>query len=125
MSDNTTQHAHEVRQHQRFEFGANWARFLELLDEARIVDAERSLQRMLALSSLAGKRFLDAGSGSGLFSLAALRLGARVHSFDFDPQSVACTAELKRRYASDRADWVVEHASVLDQQYMRALPCFD
>jgi len=25
-------------------------------------------------------------------------LGARVHSFDYDPQSVACTAELKRRY---------------------------
>ena len=30
---------------------------------------------------------LDIGSGSGLFSLAARRLGARVHSFDYDTDS--------------------------------------
>jgi ribosomal protein L11 methylase PrmA len=50
------------------------------------------------METLAGKSFLDVGSGSGLFSLAAMRLGAeRVHSFDYDPQSVGCTTELKRR----------------------------
>jgi O-antigen/teichoic acid export membrane protein len=48
--------------------------------------------------------FLDIGSGSGLFSLAARRLGARVRSFDYDPQSVACTAELRRRYFPDDAE---------------------
>jgi len=31
---------------------------------------------MLKVEKLAGKRFLDAGCGSGIFSLAALSLGA-------------------------------------------------
>lgn len=48
----------------------------------------------------------DAGSGGGLFSLAAFRLGATVTSFDVDPDSVACTQELKRRYgAAGEIEW--------------------
>ena len=80
---------------------------------------------MLDVKSIAGRSFLDVGCGSGLFSLAARRLGARVHSFDFDPQSVACTAELKRRYAADDPDWTVERGSVLDSAYLAALGQFD
>ena len=53
---------------------------------------------MLGVESLAGKTFLDVGSGSGLFSLAARNLGAKVLSFDFDQSSVWCTAELKERF---------------------------
>jgi len=82
----------------RFAFGDNWANFLTVLDDNRIQEAERSLCEMLESDRLDGKRFLDIGSGSGLFSLAARRLGATVHSFDYDPQSVACTEELRRRY---------------------------
>ena len=83
----------------RFPFGRNWASFLGVLDEDRIVEAERSLAEKLGRERIAGATFLDVGSGSGLFSLAAMRLGARrVHSFDFDPDSVACTQELRRRY---------------------------
>jgi 2-polyprenyl-6-hydroxyphenyl methylase/3-demethylubiquinone-9 3-methyltransferase len=52
---------------------------------------------MLGINDLAGKTWLDIGSGSGLFSLAARRLGARVHSFDYDPESVACTESLKTK----------------------------
>jgi 2-polyprenyl-6-hydroxyphenyl methylase/3-demethylubiquinone-9 3-methyltransferase len=74
---------------------------------------------------LDGKTFLDIGSGSGLFSLAARRLGARVHSFDFDSQSVACTAELRRRYFSDEKDWVIEQGSALDASYLKTLGTFD
>lgn len=82
----------------RFPFGANWQDFLSLIDENRILGAERSLQSALGLTRLEGLSFLDMGSGSGLFSLAALRLGAaRVHSFDIDPASVACTAFLRQR----------------------------
>ena len=55
----------------RFEFGANWAQFLSVLDEDRIDEAEKSLQTMLEVQNLKGKTFLDIGSGSGLFSLAA------------------------------------------------------
>ena len=118
-------HAGEVARGQRFEFGKNWSRFLALLDDQRILDAEGSLKRMLELETLEGKSFLDAGSGSGLFSLAARRLGARVHSFDYDPHSVACTAELKRRYFPNDSSWKVEERSVLDQGYLGSLGTFD
>lgn len=110
---------------QRFAFGANWARFLTVLDEDRILEAERSLREMLGIETLAGKRFLDIGSGSGLFSLAARRLGAKVQSFDYDPQSVACTTELRRRYFSGDGDWHVEQGSALDAAYMQTLGEFD
>lgn len=121
----SSQHSLEVAQGERFEFGKNWAKFLSLINEQRIVEAERSLMRMLECESLAGKSFLDIGSGSGLFSLAARRLGARVHSFDFDPHSVACTGELRRRYFKDDLSWTVESGSALDVEYIKRLGQFD
>lgn len=119
------QHQSEVEQGQRFQFGDNWTRFLEVLSDDRIAIAEKSLQEMLGVKNLQGKTFLDAGSGSGLFSLAARRLGAKVHSFDYDPQSVACTAELKQRYFADDIQWIVEEGSVLDRDYLTRLGQFD
>ena len=119
------EHAAETARGERFEFGKNWSRFLELLDDTRIKEAEASLQQMLEVDSLAGKTFIDVGSGSGLFSLAARRLGARVHSFDYDPNSVACTTELRKRYFPNDDAWKVEEASVLDQQYLNSLGTFD
>ncbi len=118
-------HAQQVAAGERFAFGKNWQRFLGALNDERIIEAERSLQSMLGAVDLAGTTFLDAGSGSGLFSLAARRLGARVHSFDFDPQSVACTRELKRRFFDDDPGWTIEEGSVLDVAYLESLGKFD
>jgi 2-polyprenyl-6-hydroxyphenyl methylase/3-demethylubiquinone-9 3-methyltransferase len=118
-------HAEEVARGERFEFGKNWSRFLESVRDEQVVTAESSLKRMLEIDSLVGMRFLDIGSGSGLFSLAARRLGASVHSFDYDPQSVACTAELRRRYFPGDAQWVVEEGSALDADYLAGLGDFD
>ena len=84
----------------RFQFGKNWLRFLEAVNEERITSAEDSLKRILEVQDLKSKRFLDIGSGSGLFSLAANRLGAEVHSFDYDLDAVACTREIKKRFAA-------------------------
>lgn len=109
----------------RFKFGRNWSRFLSVLDEPRIAEAEGSLRRLLARDRLDGLSFVDVGSGSGLFSLAARRLGARVHSLDYDPQSVACTSELRQRYFPDDPQWTVEQGSALDAQYLRGLGQFD
>src|ERR1051326_6218673 len=98
----------------RFAFGKNWLRFLRHLAEERIAVACDSLSSMLELPSLAGKTFLDIGSGSGLFSLAAMRLGAaRVHSFDYDAQSVACARVLKKKYFSNVPGWTIESGSAL------------
>lgn len=116
----------EIRAGERFAFGKNWSRFLRLLNEDRIVAAETSLCRMLETNTLAGRRFLDIGSGSGLFSLAARRLGASVHSFDYDPASVACAMELRRRYAGDdERMWSIARGSALDVAYLRSLGTFD
>jgi len=115
----------EVAKGQRFEFGANWARFLRRLDQGRIRAAEESLAALLNLPSLAGRSFLDAGSGSGLFSLAAHRLGATVVSFDFDPASVACTRELRQRFNPEGKGWDVREGSVLDKDFLEGLGRFD
>lgn len=96
-----------------------------MLDERRIRAAESSLRGMLKVDSFEGMSFLDIGSGSGLFSLAARRLSARVHSFDADPQSVACTEELRRRYFPADPSWSVEEGSALDSAYVESLGRFD
>lgn len=125
MQEAPTNWDQEVESGSRFEFGANWAAFLRRLTPDRIDAAEQSLKAMLDVERLAGKTFLDIGSGSGLFSLAAHRLGARVTSFDFDPKSVACTAELKRRFAEDDPQWTVRRGSVLDRDLTIELGTFD
>ncbi len=115
----------EIREGRRFGFGRNWRRYLDLLDEDRIRTAERSLHDLLGSGSLAGKTFLDVGSGSGLFSLAARRSGALVHSFDFDPASVACANKLKARYFPSDEAWTIQEGSILDQPIVQALPQSD
>lgn len=124
-NDAMEQHAVEVRQGQRFEFGKNWARFLAHLTDERIQIAERSMIQLLGRDKLDGARFLDIGSGSGLFSLVARRLGAEVTSFDYDPNSVACTSELRRRYFPEDPNWRVMSGSVLDPQFVSSLGQFD
>jgi 2-polyprenyl-6-hydroxyphenyl methylase/3-demethylubiquinone-9 3-methyltransferase len=124
-SEIARRHETEVSAGERFEFGKNWSAFLEVLDDERIAKAVESLREMLEVESLAGKSFLDIGSGSGLFSLAARKLGARVFSFDYDSNSVACTRELKRRFFPDDETWQVEQGSALDEDYVASLRKFD
>lgn len=118
-------HEQEVAKEPRFEFGKNYQGLLDLITEDRIAQAEASLKRNLQVQSLRGKTFLDIGAGSGLFSLAAWRLGANVHSFDIDVQCVACAAELKGRFCPDAERWVVEQGSVLDSAYIESVGTFD
>jgi 2-polyprenyl-6-hydroxyphenyl methylase/3-demethylubiquinone-9 3-methyltransferase len=119
------QHARDVEAGERFEFGRNWSHFLKTLNDERIAKAVESLRDMLDVENLNGRTFIDIGSGSGLFSLAARKLGASVHSFDYDPHSFASTNELRKRYFPDDPAWTVEHASALDEAYMQSLGTFD
>ncbi|MCA8986615.1 MAG: class I SAM-dependent methyltransferase [Planctomycetaceae bacterium] len=108
----------------RFGFGKNWQQFLRILNETRLQRAEASLKEFWPDQPEA-PAFLDIGSGSGVFSLAARRRGARVHSFDYDLDSVACTRTLRDHYFPDDPDWTVEQGSVLDENYMQQLGTFD
>jgi len=118
-------HTSEIARGERFGFGENWTAFLERLDAQRIEQAEHSLRSMLGVDTLEGQRMLDIGSGSGLFSLAARRLGGQVVSFDYDPQSVACTSRLRQQQSAGDPAWTVEEGSVLDRDYLARLGRFD
>ena len=110
----------------RFKFGKNWQQFLKLIDDKRIEIAEESLKRMLGLDELKGMTFIDIGSGSGLFSLAAKRLGAeKLVSFDYDAQSVACSKELKNRYFPDDDSWIIKRGDALDGKFISSLGQYD
>ena len=108
----------------RFRFGDNWQSYAKRIGEEEIAEAKRSLVSLLG-NDLAGRRFLDVGSGSGLFSLAARRLGAEVFSFDYDADSVACTKGLRAKYSLDDRDWKIEQGSILDDAYLTRLGQFD
>ncbi|MGW2519282.1 class I SAM-dependent methyltransferase [Streptomyces sp. NPDC001617] len=114
----------EISQGRRFAFGLNWQRFGQLIDEERIRGAQSSLEKALGTTDLTGRTFLDIGCGSGLFSLAAVRLGARVRSFDYDPDSVATARKVREEFAPG-SDWDIECASILDTGFVAGLGQFD
>lgn len=109
----------------RFAFGRNWQSFLGHLSEQRILAAGRSLRNFFRRDNLHGLRVLDAGCGSGLFSLAALQLGAgEVISFDYDPESVACAQQLCKQYGP-YPNWLIRRGSALDHEWLNGLGRFD
>ncbi|NNL99338.1 MAG: methyltransferase domain-containing protein [Gammaproteobacteria bacterium] len=109
----------------RFAFGRNWSQFLEGLDDEKLRVAAEALMSALGGTSLAGKRFLDIGCGSGIVSLTARQLGATVVSFDYDKDSVGCAEKLRERYFADDPDWAVSQGSVLDAEFVKSLGEFD
>ena len=117
-----TNEDHELR----YGFGKNWAEFIdERLNDKIIEDSRQHIANMLRTDSLAGKVLLDIGCGSGIHSLAALRLGAdRVISFDYDRDSVL-TTERVRAFANSPSNWEVMQGSVLDIDFMAQLPKVD
>jgi 2-polyprenyl-3-methyl-5-hydroxy-6-metoxy-1,4-benzoquinol methylase len=119
------QHQLEIDDKARFGFGANWKRFLSLLDEQRVTAGIASLQHFLGVTDLKGKSFLDIGSGSGLFSLAARRLGAHVHSLDYDSDSVACTEGLRQQFNPNDPLWTTAQGSVLQNETLPPAASFD
>jgi SAM-dependent methyltransferase len=108
----------------RFGFGKNWQGFVEHVDDTRIRTAEDSLRDMLGMQTIEGLRVLDVGSGSGLFSLAAARLGGRVHSFDYDRNSVEATRTLRERFLPV-PHWSVDWGDATDREYVESLGKFD
>lgn len=110
-----------------FTFGKNWKSYSQTVNDNHLRNVTNSLKKNLEVTSLKGKSFLDMGSGSGVFSLAAHSLGADVTSIDYDMDSVECTANVKEKFASNNLNntWSVAQGSVLDSQLIKELGVFD
>ncbi len=109
-----------------FKFGENWASFSRQLDEARIAEAVTSLTSLFGDGVLKGKSFLDIGCGSGLFSIAALRLGAeKVVGIDLDPISVATSRADFSHWSKAAGTADFQQISVLDVELLKSLGTFD
>jgi 2-polyprenyl-6-hydroxyphenyl methylase/3-demethylubiquinone-9 3-methyltransferase len=102
-----------------FAFGQNWTKYVADLDELRVQEAAASLREAFASFGLVNERFIDVGSGSGLFSLCALRSGAgEIISIDVDPQSIACARWL-RHSSGNPENWTIAQGSILDTSFVR------
>jgi 2-polyprenyl-3-methyl-5-hydroxy-6-metoxy-1,4-benzoquinol methylase len=107
-----TQDLLELETH--FSFGDNWSQYAQKIDETRIEEAEKSLIRLVGREAIEGKTFLDIGCGSGLFSLAAVRLGCRkLLAVDLDPKSVETTRKTLSQHAPG-GNWDVQNISVFN-----------
>ena len=104
----------DVSQH--FEFGENWQDYASTIDESHVQRAMESMQRLLTKDELAGRTFLEIGSGSGIHTLSALRLGtASALATDIDTNSVKTTSSMLQKFAAERI-WKSEEKSVFDLQ---------
>lgn len=114
------------RNKRHFSFGKNWQDFLRSLNTERIENAKKSLSDFLyGTESITGKTFVDIGCGSGLFSLAAYRLGAeRVVSVDIDDFSLSCVQHLHKQEGSPK-NWKIISGSALDEKFLQSLGTFD
>lgn len=106
----------ENKKTSRFEFGKNWQNFSKDIKPYQIENAVKSLKKLLHTDTMANKSFLDIGSGSGLFSLAARKLGASVNSFDFDRYSVNSTLKIKQCFFPDDPRWNI-HWKMIKKLY--------
>ena len=95
-----------------FEFGRNWSDYSKLIDESAIQEAERGILALVPRDQIEGASWLDIGSGSGIHSLAAHRLGARdVTAVDIDADSVETT---RRVLAANGVNARTERMSVFE-----------
>jgi SAM-dependent methyltransferase len=103
----------------KFGFGKNWLRFSRILTDSRLEEGEENLRRLLATPSLDGRSFFDVGAGSGLFSIAAVRLGAsRVVALDRDEECLTTIQRNRDRFLNaDRSGALtVRHGDILQPQ---------
>ena len=109
---------------ERFGFGKNWLNYSKKIDEDAIMSAVENLEMNFS-TNLRGKSFLDIGCGSGLFSLAAVRLGATVTCFDFDNYSVETTNTVLKNNGVHPSVAKAYRADILDKTSMSKISKHD
>ena len=106
-----------------FDFGKNWINFSKNIDEERIELATKSFTSLIDID-FKKKSFFDVGCGSGLSSLVALRLGAKVLAIDSDAYSIISTTNLLKKFSPNK-NYKIEQKSILDDKFLRKVRKFD
>jgi 2-polyprenyl-3-methyl-5-hydroxy-6-metoxy-1,4-benzoquinol methylase len=125
LSNITNDFKNEITLKNRFAFGDNWHNYLKTMNADKLNESINYLREMLGIKDLQGKKFIDIGSGSGIISLSARKLGAVVYSFDYDPRSVSCTEYLKAEYFPNDSNWNIAQGSILDKAFLDSLGKYD
>jgi len=108
-----------------FDFGKNWKNFLKYFDVDRLNNSKKDIENFIGIKNLSNKSFLDVGCGSGLSSLAARSMGAKVFSFDVNPLSIECTKYLKSKFFNNDYNWKILKGDVLNKNFIKSLKKFD
>ena len=107
-------------------FGENFRdRLLTDYEQEDLLESKKFIQEYLQLDSLQGYTFLDAGCGSGVFTLAALELGAKVTAFDMDPVALQNTKDLLAKFNYPSDTLTLLEGSILDKAFVESLGTFD
>jgi len=97
-----------------FQFGSNWESYVKIVNDKRVFQAIKGLEKLISRSDIEGKRFFDIGCGSGLSMLAALHLGAsEVSGVDIDHKSICAAHALLSQWTPGKR-WSVYQRSVFE-----------
>jgi 2-polyprenyl-3-methyl-5-hydroxy-6-metoxy-1,4-benzoquinol methylase len=108
-----------------FNFGTNWNDYSEqFLDESKLNSAADSLKELAGAGNIEGRSIIDIGCGSGIFAIAASKLGAqKVLGIDISQESVTTSLENKQKFLPQgNVDFL--HKSIFDDDISK-LGIFD
>ena len=108
------------------QFGKNFKEnLLTEFDKERLNESIEFIQYYLEIENLNNKTFLDAGCGSGVFTLATTELGANVRAFDLDDVAILNTKELLKEYGHPVSDEKITLGNILDPKFIESLGTYD
>jgi len=112
---------------ENFDFGKNWKHYSEnALDQKKFTDAAESLKTLFGEENFEGRRFLDIGCGSGIFSIAAKKMGARsVVGVDISQNSVEASQQNSKTFGLAPEDIHFFRMDILDRDKARELGSFE
>jgi SAM-dependent methyltransferase len=110
-----------------FNFGANWESYSKkVIDAGRLTVAAASLGELVGADRLRGRSFLDVGSGTGMFSIAAAQLDAsETLGLDVNPTCVEVAKRNAANFIRVGKRPGFELISILEGQKIEALGLFD
>jgi SAM-dependent methyltransferase len=108
------------------QFGQNFKdNLLSSFNKSKLEETKKFITHFLEVDSLMGHTFLDAGCGSGVFTLAATELGADVFSFDIDDVAIQNTKKLLTDFGYTYDDSKIIIGDILQPEFIQSIDRFD